>query len=81
MWDSLSVYYNLQIHINDCSSLSNRCITTPEIFLQKIGPCFIILYGLYRVDPVYLCMLGIGVCIDMNGGRVDERMVKLFITF
>lgn len=33
-------------------------MVTPEILLQKIGPRFIIVYGLYRVDPVYLCILG-----------------------
>lgn len=48
---------------------------TPEIFLQRIGSHFIILYGLYGVYPVYLCILG-GVY-----GRVDKRMVKLFIAF
>lgn len=54
-------------------------MVTLKIFLQKIGPHFIILYWLCGVDPVYLCILG-GVCLYIHGGRVGKRMVKLFIT-
>lgn len=47
-------------------------MVTLKIFLQKIGPHFIILYWFCGVDPVYLCILGGVVFIYMVEEWVRE---------
>lgn len=59
-WSQMGFFSSLLYFANSCWWLLiyKRSMVNMKIFLQKIGPHFIIWYWLYVVDTMYMCILG-----------------------